>query len=134
MIPFVPLIWLGSTNSVFLCFAQVFSGIAWGGFNLASVNFIYDSSESKSRSKYIAFYNALTGVALCLGALIGGYIIPILPPIFGNQILTLFVVSGVMRGLVAIFFLRFIGEVRHVPKVDTVKLLLGKVHVPTDKR
>lgn len=134
LIPFVPLIWLGSTNVYFLIGAQIFSGISWGGFNLASVNFVYDSSEAKGRSKYIAFFNAMTGIALCLGALIGGFLIPYLPPIFGNQILTLFVISGLLRGVVTAFLLRFIFEVRKVPQVGTLRLLLGRDSIPKDRR
>jgi MFS family permease len=125
LIPLVPVVWLFSTNVYYLIAAQVFSGFAWGGFNLASVNFVYDSSENKNRAKLIAFFNAAAGVALCLGALMGGYVIPYLPPIFGHQLLTLFLLSGLLRGVIVILMLRLILEVRHVPRVNIIQLFLG---------
>jgi MFS family permease len=126
LLPLVPIVWLGSSNVFYLIGAQVFSGFAWGGFNLVSVNYVYDSSETKSRTKYIAFFNAISGAALCLGALAGGYLIPFLPPIKSHQLLTLFLVSGLLRGLVVIVLLRSILEIRQVPKVGTLGFLLGR--------
>ncbi len=126
MIPFVPLVWLISSNPYFLIAAQAFSGFCWGGFNLVSTNFVYDSSESSSRTGYIAFFNSMSGMALCLGAIAGGYLIPYLPQVRGNQLLTLFLISGVLRLIIALIFMRLISEVRHVPPVGTWKVLLGK--------
>jgi MFS family permease len=126
LIPFVPIVWLISTNYYFLIAAQIFSGFCWGGFNLVSVNFVYDSSESLSRTKYIAFFNSMSGMALCLGALAGGYLVPYLPEIRGNQFLTLFLISGLLRLVLAVVFLRLIVEVRRVPNVNTFRVLLGR--------
>jgi MFS family permease len=126
LIPFVPLIWLISNNMYFLVLAQIFSGFCWGGFNLVSVNFVYDASETANRTKYIAFFNAMSGLALCLGALAGGYLIPHLPEIRGNRFLTLFLISGVLRLVITLIFLRLIYEVRRVPRIDTLKFLLGR--------
>jgi MFS family permease len=126
LVPIVPLFWLVSTNQLFLIAAQIFSGFAWGGFNLASVNFVYDVSEKGNRTKYIAVYNTITGLAICLGALVGGYVVSLLPRIEGSQLLSLFAVSGILRGIIAIFLLRLIFEVRRVPKVNSVDFLLGR--------
>jgi MFS family permease len=126
LVPLVPIVWLFSSNVYYLIAAQIFSGFAWGGFNLASVNFVYDASEKQDRARLIAFFKAMIGIALCLGALIGGFIIPYLPPVFGHQLLTLFLISGLLRGVVVILLLRLIFEVRHVPQVNTVQLLLGR--------
>jgi MFS family permease len=126
LLPFVPLVWLGSYNVFYLVAANIFSGFAWSGFNLAAVNFVYDASEPAARTKQIAVFNSITGLALCLGSLIGGYIAPHLPALFGFELRTLFTISGALRGVVVIFLLRTIFEVRHVPKIDSMKLLLGR--------
>jgi MFS family permease len=124
LLPLVPVFWIFSPNIYFLIFAQVFSGFAWAGFNLTSGNFVYDCTEQDSRTNYIAFFNALTGLGNCLGALAGGYLAGYLPAIFGNQLRTLFVLSGVLRLAVVLMLLRLILEVRHVPKVNMFRLLL----------
>jgi MFS family permease len=126
LIPFVPLVWLISDNPYYLVMAQVFSGFCWGGFNLVSVNFVYDISETGSRTKYITFFNVMCGVALCLGALAGGYMVPYLPEVRSNHFLTLFLISGVLRLVITLFFLRLISEVRHVPRIDILSLLRGR--------
>ena len=126
LLPFVPLLWLASHNVYYLFVANLFSGFAWSGFNLASVNFVYDASEPASRTKQIAVFNSFTGLAVCIGSLIGGYMAPHLPHLLGYNLLTLFTISGAARGLVVIILLRSIFEVRRVPEMDTMDLLLGK--------
>jgi MFS family permease len=126
LIPFVPLVWLGSSNVYYLMGAEILSGFAWSGFNLAIVNFVYDASEPENRTKQIALFNSTTLVAACLGALIGGYLAPHLPAVLGYQLRTLFTISGVLRALVVVSLLRLIFEVRHVPKISFVQFLLGR--------
>ncbi len=126
LLPFVPLVWLGSPNMYYLMGAEILSGFAWSGFNLAIVNFVYDASEPENRTKYIALFNSIVLVASCLGALTGGYLAPHLPPVLGYQLRTLFTISGVLRGLVVASLLRFIFEVRRVPKMNIVQFLLGR--------
>lgn len=126
LMPLVPLLWLVSANPVFLVAANAFSGFIWSGFNLATVNFVYDASEPGSRTKQIAVYNSFVWLAVCVGALIGGYLIPRLPELLGYQMRTLFTISGVLRGLTVIVLLRTIAEVRRVPKLSFFSVLLNR--------
>jgi MFS family permease len=126
LIPLVPLLWLVSRQAYFLIPIQILSGFAWSGFNLATTNFLYDASPRENRTQSIAIFNAVNGIAICFGALVGGFLAPRLPHLSGSNLLTLFLISGVLRGLVVISPLRKISEVRHVPKVSTPELLFGK--------
>jgi MFS family permease len=126
LLPFIPLLWLGSYNVFYLVGANVFSGFAWSGFNLAALNFVYDASEPSIRTKQIAVFNSITGLAVCLGSLTGGYIAPHLPHLLGYNLRTLFTISGVARVIVVLLLLRAIVEVRRVPKFDSIQLLLGR--------
>ncbi len=105
---------------------QILSGFAWARFNLASTNFVYDASAPEKRTQYIAVFNAMTGSAICLGALLGGYLASHLPPLLGYNLLTLFLISGLLRGVVVARWLRSIAEVRQVPETSTAELLLGR--------
>jgi MFS family permease len=105
MIPFVPAIWLISHSVAYLIVIQVFSGFAWSGFNLSSTNLLYESAAPERRTRAIAVYNALSGTAMCFGALIGGLIATRLPEIAGQSFLTLFLLSGILRGAVVLFLL-----------------------------
>jgi MFS family permease len=124
LLPVVPLLWLVSNNIYYLVFAQVISGFAWSGFNLAAVNFVYDASEDQNRTKQIAVFNTITCLATFLGALIGGYLAPHLPTLLGYQLRSLFTLSGLCRGLVVLLLLREIVEVRRVPAIPLSRFLM----------
>jgi MFS family permease len=126
LVPLVPLLWIGSHQLYYLIPVQILSGFAWAGFNLASANFVYDASPSKHRMQYIAVFNATNGSAICFGGLLGGYLALCLPSLLGYQLLTLFLVSGLLRGLVAATLLRRLSEVRQVPETSIAELLFGK--------
>ncbi|HSW57276.1 MAG TPA: MFS transporter [Dehalococcoidales bacterium] len=125
-LPFLPILYLASTNLGFLMCVEVVSGFAWAGFNLGVTNFIYDSTQPEIRTKQIAIFSCISGLALCFGALVGGYIAPHLPELLGYQLRTLFTISGVLRAILAVAFLRLIYEVRDVPKVSMIQFLTGR--------
>ncbi|UCH42914.1 MAG: MFS transporter [Dehalococcoidales bacterium] len=126
LIPLVPLLWLVSRQIYFLIPIQIIAGFAWSGFNLASSNFLYDASPRENRTQSIAIYNAVNGIAICLGALVGGFLAPRLPHLSGSNLLTIFLISGVVRMLVVISPLSKISEVRSVSKIGVPELLFGK--------
>lgn len=126
ILPFIPALWLVSYNVYYLIFAEIVSGFAWSGFSLASVNFVYDASEAQNRTKHIAVFNTITCLAVFFGALIGGYLAPHLPVLLGYQLRSLFTLSGIFRGLVVIFLLRQIIEVRRVPDMSLSQFFLGR--------
>ncbi len=125
LIPFVPLIWMLNKNPFYLMGAEVFSGLAWSGFNLAASNFIYDASEPENRTKQLAILNAFNMLGGALGAVVGGYITPHLPSFLGYNLRSLMLISGLARGLVVLIFVRSIVEVRHVPKISLKQFILG---------
>ena len=127
LLPLVPLLWLVGKQVYALIPVQILSGFVWSGFNLASTNFLYDASRQENRTQSIAIFNAVNSIAMCFGALVGGYLAPRLPQLFGSNLLTLFLISGVLRALIVISPLRKISEVRNVPKVSTFELLFGKL-------
>ncbi len=130
LIPIVPTLWAVSNQVPFLLVVQVLSGFAWAGFNLSTSNFLYDASAPENRMRYIALYNAMNGVAVCTGALLGGFLAQILPPMFGHRLLTLFALSGVVRIIIVTALMYHISEVRQVTGVNLVEFMFGKRVVP----
>ncbi len=132
LIPFIPLLWLVSKQVWWLVIAETFSSFAWAGFNLAAVNFIYDAAAPALKTGRIAVFNAMNGVAVCFGAFFGSFLATRLPPLLGFSLLTLFVVSGLLRAIVVIVFLRSFKEVRRVPRVAVFDLLFSRHRLPSD--
>ena len=109
-------------------FAEFFSGFAWAGFNLVSTNFIYDATTSRNRTAYLAYVNAAVGIASGLGALAGGMLIGHIPRLMGSAIISMFLLSGALRLLVAIAFLPHIHEMRRprgISAADLFHIMLG---------
>ena len=125
LIPLVPLLWAINHNLYSLIPVQLLSGFAWAGFNLASINFLYDATSAKERMACISCFNVANGLALSLGAFIGGYLVTHLPPFHNSSILTLFILSGLLRALVTAVMLSF-KEVRHIKEIHLGKSISSK--------
>ncbi len=131
----VPLLWIVSRNPIYLVCAQVLSGFAWAGFNLSASNFIYDACTPAKRTRCISYFNVLSGICICAGAVLGGVLASKLPPILGYNLLTLFLISSILRFVVALFVGLTLKEVRPVTEVGSVQLLLsmmGIKRIPLD--
>ncbi|MFH2137856.1 MAG: MFS transporter [Candidatus Omnitrophota bacterium] len=125
----IPLLWIINRSPFFLIGAQVFSGFLWAGLNLCTANFIYDAVTPEKRTRCIAYFNLFNGLALCLGSLIGGFSLSVLPPLYGSKILTLFMISAVLRLAVGIFLPGRLKEVRPVEKVKSDELFFSMIGI-----
>jgi MFS family permease len=128
LVPVVPLLWLVSGQIWYLVLVQTFASFAWAGFDLANVNFVYEAAPPEERTRRIALFNAMNGMAVCLGALAGGLLAGRVPPIFGYSLLTIFAISGLLRAIVAALLLRGVHEVRDVPRVGFMTLMFSRPH------
>lgn len=102
----LPAWWLISHDVFFLIGIQALSGFFWGGFNLCSSNFIYESAIPEKRTRCISYFNTINGFAICLGNLLGGFLAVHLPPVFGHRLLAVFAISAFLRCLAAFVLLR----------------------------
>jgi len=111
MIPFIPIFWLLSASPGYLVGIQFFSGIAWAGFDLCSNLYVYESAPRGERLKYLSYHKAMTTFGMAMGALGGVYLLDIVRPLLGSQILSLFLLSGVLRLAAVGFGLYKMGQV-----------------------
>jgi len=124
LIPLIPLLWLISANPIFLILINAFAGYAWSGFNLCAVNFIFDAASPEVRTRCLGYFNFTNGIALFFGGLIGGYLAGRVPSLFfRSPLLTLFLISGILRLLTNLFLLKRFREVRGVEPIEGKELL-----------
>ncbi|MFX0024621.1 MAG: MFS transporter [Candidatus Hermodarchaeota archaeon] len=117
IIPFLPIFWIIYISPLHIFLGiQILSGIGWTAFNLATSNFIYDNIPSKQRSKYIAIYNSLIGLAMIGGSFIGSILIGIIEFSFMSSYHFIFLISGILRLLVILGLIGKIKEVRVTTK------------------
>ncbi len=110
----IPLLWMISHHWFYLFFVQIFAGGCWGGFNLLISNYIAEAVSPEKRIRCISYFNVMNSGATFLGAILGGFLIGHLPPLFGYSFLTLFLISCGGRFLVMFFLARNVREVRAV--------------------
>lgn len=125
LIPLAPVLWLVSSKLWWLIAIHLFAGLVWGGYELSSANFLFDSVRPTKRARVFAYHDTLHSVFLFSGAMIGGLISTramVLPGMLSN-LPTIFLVSGILRLLAAVLFLPKIKEVREVEHITGAKLL-----------
>ncbi|MBF0318852.1 MAG: MFS transporter [Nitrospirae bacterium] len=124
-IAFVPLLWIVNTAPVFLFIIQIVAGFLYGGYLLSTTNYVYDSSTAGKRTRYIAYFNMFNGLSIFAGSMLSGLIIRYLPPIFGFNILTILLLSSMMRIITAYFIPFRLKEVRPVRRVNSKGMVLA---------
>jgi len=132
LMPFVPIPWIFSGNLGYLAVAQMFSGFAWAGFEIASFNFFFDTIIPQKRSKYMAYYNVLNGIALFAGAMVGGLLIKY-NFLSWSDYYTAFLLSGILRYIIFFMFISRLREIRAVDHITYPKLLFHIVTTMTTR-
>ncbi len=134
IMPIAPVLWLISANPVFLVAAQLLAGFAWAGFNLCGPNYIYEASPKEKRGKYLAYFSAVNIGALSLGAFAGGMLSNWLPPLKGSSLLTLFLLTGAMRLVIAMLFVPHLKESRFEREANQPRLFYNTLSVSPQLR
>jgi len=133
LLPILPLLWVFSTNYGVLLFAQVVSGAAWSGFNLAASNFIYDSVAPHRRPRAISYYSTINGSfsvigGMGMGALLASHVpselhLGLVHITLTSSLPVVFVASGIARAVAAAIMLPQFSEVRDVEPISPARIL-----------
>lgn len=134
----VPMLWLVSHHIGYLVVIQVFSGLVWAGFSLASANFIFDAVTPAKRALCVAYQGLVNGVCVVVGSLIGGYVATVLPKSFHlgpwvwhplSVLPVIFLFSGMLRLLASGLLLHRFKEVRPVMPISDRELIFRVSHL-----
>ncbi len=119
LIPLVPVVWVFTTNYWALFLAQMITGAAWSGYSLAATTFLYDTVPPARRALATAVHTVLAMSSWFLGGLLAAGIAAYMPTeitlfgqtwSWGSQLIPMFALSALLRGLVAIFTLPRLKE------------------------
>lgn len=132
LFPFIPLLWILSQHMAWLILLQMFAGFLWAGYSLCSTNYIYDAVSSEKRVRCLGYWTLICGMGNAAGAFLGGLLAERLPPLGGYPILMLFLVSGIVRLAVHLFFSRGFREVREDARpASKLDILLSMLKIKT---
>ena len=130
IIPLLPVLWMFTTSPVVLVIIELFSGFIWSGFGLCTSNFIYDAVAPEKRVRYLSYFNLINGAAAFAGASLGGFLADKLPPLFGPALLTLFLISAVLRFGASLFLSKKFVEVREsAKKISSLELYFSVIGI-----
>ena len=137
-LPFLPMLWLLSTDFVYIVSIQIMGGLIWAGFVLSMGNFVFDTVAPPQRAMAVAIYNTMNASAAFLGASLGSWLSTFLSPSISLGILQhtfisnlplLFLISGCLRLLWVFFFLPKLKEAREVETLSMQDLLFRVTHL-----
>lgn len=129
IVSFIPILWIFSTYRFYFILVNALAGFAWAGFNLAVSNFIFDAVSEAKRVRCLSYFNLLNGLVVYLGAISGGFVAPHLPKIKGSYLLSIFLVSEILRFLIWRIFVRKIKEVRSCLPVNSKDLFFSNIGI-----
>ena len=86
MCSLVPIPYLFATGPFAVWLFNFYSGVSWGGFNIANFNYLIRMTEKEKSDHYIAFAAVTTAVSTFVFGLLGGFLSTRLPVIFGVAI------------------------------------------------
>jgi len=124
LMPLTPLLWIFSSNFWYLIAIQAYSGFVWAGFEISSFSFIFDNTTPQKRTRCIAYYNVLNGIAVFLGAISGAFVIKYSEIIWSKYYLV-FLLSAVLRYGSSLGFIPHLKEERRVEHISYKNLLLS---------
>jgi MFS family permease len=132
LVPFLPMLYLISTNVVFLLGVNFAGGIVWSGLSLGLQNYVFDAVRAEDRAKGVAAYNTVNSVGWFLGAMLGSWLATVVPShlalagwewALASNLPFVFFISGVLRLLISLTLLRTFREGRTVEPISHRRLL-----------
>jgi MFS family permease len=132
MVPFLPMCYLAGTNLPFLFCVNFLGGVTWGGLALGLQNYVFDAVRPADRAKAVATYSTINALGWCVGALVGSWLVILLPSqiAIGQFSLSLasnlplvFFVSGALRLAVSGSLLGAFHEARAVEHAPFTQLV-----------
>jgi MFS family permease len=128
LVSVLPFTWMAGRSFWWVCVIQGLGGLAWAGFDIASLNFAYDLMPGEKVTRYTSFNVFFKGMAIFLGGLAGGFLIRHIQ-LFGSPFYALFGLSGAFRVAVALPLLLLLKEVREVEHISYRNLMFKLISI-----
>src|SRR3989454_142892 len=134
LVPFLPMLYVISTEFYYLIAVNFAGGVIWAGLSLGLQNYVFDAVRPEDRAKGVAVWNAVNALGWFLGAMIGSWLAAIVPSELGllgwhlslvSNLPFVFFISGVCRLVVSLSLLGTFRETRSVEPSSRRDLVAG---------
>jgi MFS family permease len=132
-VPFLPMLYLVSTNLFFVMAVNFMGGVIWAGLALGLQNYVFDAVKPEDRAKAVAVNSTVNAIGWSCGALLGSWLIAVMPSVaelsqrsmpLASNLPVVFFLSGILRLAVSASLLGHFHEARAVEQVPLSRLLL----------
>ncbi|MFT4309290.1 MAG: MFS transporter [Candidatus Woesearchaeota archaeon] len=128
--------WAFITDFWMLLALEIYAGIVWSGFNLATSNYIFDAVTPKKRAIVSSYIALMRGTAILLSGQVALLLLnaegflesDIAMSLFGTKYQVIFFVSGLLRLTTVLLFLKLVREVRTVQNKDFFGIILSETY------
>jgi DNA-directed RNA polymerase subunit RPC12/RpoP len=103
-----PILWLINDSFIWLMFVQMYAGLIYGTYEISSLSFFVNETNSSNRVSFFAYFNFIRGFFIILGALLSNIALKFGP--FDIGFLNAFFWSAIFRFLV--LFVKFPKKVK----------------------
>lgn len=126
LVPFLPMLYLITTNFWFVAGINFFGGVVWGGLALGLQNYVFDAVRPEDRAKGVAVYSTVNAAGWFAGSMLGGWLAGIVPSEFmvgtlqiavASNLQLVFFISGLLRLIVSLSLLKSFRETRAVEPI-----------------
>lgn len=115
LVSLLPFLWFYAHTAVQVYLINIFSGIAWAGFELLAFNYIYENVEPQKIGKFTSYMTFYKGFGILLGGL-AGTILFFNNTNFSETFFGILFISGFFRIISSIYFMREVsGNKDHKP-------------------
>jgi len=127
LVPFLPMLYVVSTNFYFLIGVNFLGGVIWAGLALALQNYVFDAVRAVDRAKGVAVWNTVNAIGWFVGAMFGSWLAEVAPAAIAlpglelqlaSNLPVVFFISGVLRLVVSLSLLRTFRETRSVEPIS----------------
>jgi MFS family permease len=132
LVPFIPMLYLFSTDVLFVTGVSFLGGVVWAGLALGLQNYIFDVVPAQDRAKGVAVCYTVNAAGWFLGAMAGSWLATIAPSTLSigtwelalaSNLPVVFFVSGVLRLGVSVALLKTFREGRTVRPITHRRLI-----------
>lgn len=120
----VPLMYLINDSFIWLILVKIVNGTFWGGYNLATSNYVYDAVSGKNFVKCQAYSTVVNSISVISAILLSGSFqsYAYAHQLIDNPFIPVFVISLIFRLSASVFLAPRIKEVKHFPEGHKVNL------------
>lgn len=131
----IPVVWTFYSDFAFLFILEIFTGILWGGFELAFILISFREAPTNFQSFYVSYFSFFHVIIGSIGVMLGAFVFNHFKA-YEDIYYLIFIISAVMRTVSLTFFpgfkdIKFSGKIRLYYRIWAIRPNVGWIQRPS---